>query len=720
MTLPLDGADTVAQSAPTPGEAIQPLSGEELEALRQVGRHWNELLADRLERLRALPVDPSLRFAEGVRPGRFGRFARVSLFRPEGPDAVEATEAATEPVSPPAQLFEAFQRLVIGPPLRSSAVLQERMRKLIALPVLSSDLFASVAYGPEAMLSVLALAGSDALDLSLPLTGALVVLMVAIGVSYRQTIAAYPTGAGAYIVAGHNLGERAGVTAAVALMADYVLTVAVSVATGVASITSALPGLTPYSIELGLATIAVLLAGNLRGVRESGYLFAAPTYLFLGAMLLLLVVGFVDAAGRDFAAVPPPPLEPVEGLTVLLVLRAFSSGATSMTGIEAISNALPAFQPPEWRNARATLGWMVVLMVVLFVGIMLLLRLDGVAPRSDETLLSQLAHLHLGGGVLYGFVQGATAVLLLFGANTAYNGLPRLLYFMARSHHAPRAFLRMGDRLAFSNGIVALTVAATAVYLGFNGKLLALIPLFAIGVFLAVTLSEAGMVVYWWRTRGEHWRKSLLVNALGGVLSAVVLLVAAVTKFTEGAWVVVVGVPLLVWVCLRVKRHYDGVGESIALLPPTSPVGRSARAEAEASPEQVQHLMIVTVERLDLANLRALAYVASLEQPLLAVHLSPDEEEAERFRHEWETFAVPLRFEIVVSPYRALVAPLAHYVEALHVQRPDLTTTVVLPELVVRHAWQQLLHSQVGPRLRLALRLQPGIVVTTVPFHLRG
>jgi amino acid transporter len=720
---------------PTAAETIPPLTPEELEALRHVGRHWNAVVGSRLEQLRALPVDPTLsRAGDGAKPGRFSRFAPVALFRPEGRDELEATVAASEPVSPLGRAVERLQRIVLGPPLRSSAIVQERMRKLVALPVLASDLFASVAYGPEAMLAILVLAGTQGLRIALPMAGVLVVLMLAVGASYRQTIAAYPSGAGSYIVAGHNLGERAGVTAAVGLLADYILNVAVSVATGIAAITSAIPSLRPETVVLGLGMIALLLAGNLRGVREAGKLFAAPTYIFLFAMGLLICVGLAQAAGRGFAATPPPPIKPVEGLTLLLVLRAFASGSTSMTGIEAVANAVPAFEPPEWKNARTTMTWMIGILVVIFVGLMVLIHLDGIAWKPQQTVLSQLAHRSFGHGVAYGFVQAATAVMLLFAANTSYNGFPRLLYFMARSEHAPRVFLQLGDRLAFSNGIVVLTAASAAIFVGFEGNLEALIPLFAVGVFVAVTLSQVGMVVHWWRNRGPHWRRSMAVNGFGAVLTAIVVVVAAVTKFTQGAWVVVVGIPLLVWLCLRVRAHYRTVHDQLGLqpLPETvarrnghrRPRDRYATAptvgERQESPEQIRHLMLVAVERLDLANLRALAYAASLERPLLVVHLSPDDEEAERFRREWETWAVPLRLEIVVSPYRAIVAPLAHYIEMLQAQRPELTTTVILAEIVVDRSWHQLLHSKLAVRLRLALRTEPSVVITTIPFHLRA
>jgi amino acid transporter len=707
---------------PTPAEEIPPLTEQELAALRDVGRHWNAVAGTRLERLRVLPVDPAV--GDGA------------LFRPEARDELEATEAAIEPVSRLGRVARRLKRAVIGPPLRSNAAGHQRMRNLVALPVLGSDLFASVSYGPEAMLAVLVLAGARGLDFALPLAGVLIVLMLAVGASYRQTLAAYPSGAGSYVVAGDNLGERAGVTAAVALLVDYILNVAVSIATGIAAVTSAVPSLAQYTVVLGLGMIALLLVGNLRGVREAGRLFAAPTYVFLVAMGLLICTGLAQAGGHGFKPTPPPPLHAVEGLTVLLVLRAFSSGATSMTGIEAIANAVPAFHPPEWRNARRTMTWMIAILVTVFAGLMLLIHLDGIAWKPDETVLSQLAHRSFGGGVLYGFVQTATAVMLLFAANTSYNAFPRLLYVMARNGHAPHQFLHMGDRLVFSHGAVVLSVAAAALFAGFGGQLEALIPLFAVGVFVAVTLSQAGMVVRWWRTREAHWRRGLAINGLGALLTAIVVLVAAGTKLTEGAWVVVVGIPLLVWLCLRVRGHYRTVDEALRLQPlPASaadgsgpagdhqPVPAPAAApqdgpERQESPEQIQHLLLVPVERLDLANLRALAYAVSLGLPLLAVHLSPADEEAERFRHEWESWGVALRLEIVVSPHRALVAPLVRYVELLRAQRPELTTTVILSELVVRRPWQRLLHSHLAARLRAALRSEPNVVITAVPFHL--
>ncbi|MFJ1613840.1 APC family permease [Streptomyces sp. NPDC088251] len=635
------------------------------------------------------------------------------------------------------------------------------MRKLVALPVLSADALSSVAYGPEAMLAVLVLGGAAGLAYTVPIAATIAFLMLAVGVSYRQTIRAYPHGGGSYIVASDNLGRVPGLIAAAGLMTDYILTVAVSIASGVAAIASAVPSLATDAVPIGVGVIALLLAGNLRGIRQAGALFAAPTYAFIIAVFALVAVGLVDAAGRGFHPTATPHLNATESVGVLLVMRAFASGSTAMTGIEAISNAVPAFKPVEWRNARTTLTWMVGLLIVLFAGTVAMVRLDGVVPSTQETVLSQLAHRSFGSGPLYILTQAATAAVLLLAANTAYNDFPRVLFLLARDRHAPQIFLRLGDRLAFSNGIILLSIAAALVYVAFSGMTASLIPLYAVGVFLAFALSQAGMVVHWWRLRDRHWRKSLFFNATGALLSAVVFLTAGITKFTEGAWVAVLAVGLFLVVTMRIRRHYESVGKALRLHPhaielptPTIPAHPSrgaaqspattsqlpealpdARTEEEAlpdsrteedarteeedeeTPEEIRHLSVVPIATMDLAGMRALAYAASLHQPVLALHVSPEEDEAERFREYWTLWGDHLPLEVVVSPYRAIVAPLVHYIEALHAKRPDLTLTVILPEIVTMRWRYRLLHSRIAPRLRHALRPLPKIVITTVPFH---
>jgi amino acid transporter len=726
------------QSAPSPDAQLTPLDARQLGVLSEVGREWGRVCATPDRWRRALPIDPNLGefpAATDIRPTRFGRFVPIQ----SGPlPEVEATREGEVSPSPDARLGSALRRVLLGPPLRSSAIARERMRKLVALPVLSADALSSVAYGPEAMLAVLVLAGSGGLRYTVPIAGAIALLMFAVGASYRQTIRAYPHGGGSYIVATDNLGRMPGLVAAAGLTTDYILTVAVSVAAGLEAVTSAIPSLAPDRVAIGVAVIVVLLAGNLRGVRQAGALFAAPTYVFILAMFVLIAVGLIDAGGRSFHATPRPPLTATEGVSVLLILRAFSSGSTAMTGIEAISNAVPVFKPTEWRNARTTLTWMVGLLIVLFVGTIALVQLTGVVPSANQTILSQLAHRSFGSGFMYPVLQAATAAILLLAANTAYNDFPRVLFLLARDFQAPRLFLRMGDRLAFSNGIILLSAAALVIFVGFGGKTAPLIPLYAVGVFLAFTLSQTGMVMHWWRLRDPHWRRSLAINATGALLSAIVFITAAITKFTEGAWVSLVVVVGFVTVANAIRRHYEAVAEAVALHPhaievPSQSIVPNGRAavgaasdgepaqrgeETEETPTEIHHLILVAISSLDLASMRALAYAASLEQPVLVLHVSPAEEEAERFREYWRTWGDHLPLEVVVSPYRAIVAPMINYIESLHRLRPELTLTVILPELVVRRWWQRALHSQVAPRLRRALRPLPKIVVTSVPFHL--
>lgn len=391
---------------------------------------------------RALPLDPGLVSypdAAEIQPTRFGRFVPVAGRDGELP-VVEATSEAETPPTRVGRIARRLRRALLGPPLSATAIATERMRKLVALPVLSADALSSVAYGPEAMLAVLVLAGSAGLGYSLPIAAAIALLMLAVGVSYRQTIRAYPHGGGSYIVASDNLGRLPGLAAAAGLLTDYILTVAVSVASGIAAIASAIPSFTPATVPAGIGVIALLLTANLRGVRQAGALFAVPTYAFIAAVAAVIAVGLAGAAAQGFHPIPPPRLSATEGVGVVLVLRAFASGSTAMTGIEAVSNAVPAFQPVEWRNARTTLTWMIVLLITMFAGIVLLARLDGVVPEARQTVLSQLAHRSFGTGFLYACTQAATAMILLLAANTAYNDFPRVLFLLARNCHAPRLF----------------------------------------------------------------------------------------------------------------------------------------------------------------------------------------------------------------------------------------------------------------------------------------
>jgi amino acid transporter len=703
-----------------------------LAALGEVGRSWATGMPARAVWERALPVDRRLEFAD-PRQSRAGRFVQIrSARRGAADDELEATAEAGEGDSGAGRVAYALRRVLIGPALRSTALAEQRMGRLLALGVLSPDALSSVAYGPAAMMAILVLAGSGNLKLSLPIGAALAVLMLSVGLGYRQVIRAYPQGGGSYVVASDNLGSRWGLLAGAGLIVDYILTVAVSVASGVEAVTSAIPSLDSARVVIGLVVIVLLVAGNLRGVREAGAAFAAPTYLFVIAIALVVIAGLVKAGSHGFHPAVAAPHRAIEALGVLLVLRAFASGATAMTGIEVISNAVPVFRPPEAKHARQALSIMVGLLISMFVGVVLVAHFDGATPSGSQTVLSEIAHDSVGNGVPYGFVQVVTALVLLIAANSAFNGFPRLLYFMARDSNVPRLFLRMGDRLAFSNGILVLALPAAVIYAAFGGRTEPLIPLFAIGVFIAFTLAQSAMVVHWWRHRELGWSAALATNLLGATLSGLVVLIAAITKFTEGAWVVAVLVPLIILACGRVHAHYERARE--ALTPRPEAMGHTRRirvapprntsevsqlsAEAQDDPAEVHSFAVVPVAVLDLAALHALAYAASLAQPVLALHVSTTDEEAERFHRTWQAWGAHLPLEVVVSPYRATVAPLANYIAALHRQRPDVTLTLVVPEIVAARRWQRILHNRIATRLRASLIAYEGIIITTVPFHL--
>jgi amino acid transporter len=724
-------ADALTPDATVTADAQLPaLDDRAVQALQEVGRQWSSCMVDRAAWDEALPVDPDLRYVDGELADG-GRFVRIRSATRGEADDLETTPKGDEADSPVGRAEHLARRVLIGPPLRSTALAEQRMSKRLALPVLSPDAISSVAYGPEAMMAILVLAGSSELKLSLPIGAVLVVLMVSVGLGYRQVIRAYPHGGGSYIVASTSLSPTFGLVAGAGLILDYILTVAVSVAAGVAAITSAIPSVSPLTVPIGLGVILLLVLGNLRGVRAAGALFAAPTYMFVSAIALVVIVGLVKSADHGFHAVPPAPHSASQALGLLLILRAFSSGATAMTGIEVISNAVSEFEPPEAVNARSTLSVMVGLLVSMFIGVVVIAHFDGASPGS-QTVLSQIAHRSIGSGPLYAYVQIATTLVLLIAANSAINGFPQLLYFMARDGYMPRTFLRLGDRLAFSSGIFVLAVPAAIIFAGFNGQTEPLIPLFAVGVFVAFTLAQSGMVAHWFHHREAGWRRALMINLTGAVLSGAVAIIAAATKFVAGAWVVVILIPLIVLFCRRIHGAYQRAHESlipdpsqplvvptVTLAPPPPRAAETApMGERQDAPTEVSHLLVVPIAALDLAALRALAYAASLSVPLLALHVSPSQKEADRFRGYWKAWGDHLPLEVVVSPYRATLAPLANYIEALHRQRSDLTLTVVVPELIPGRFWQRLLHNRTGRRLRKMLVQYEGIVITSVPFHL--
>jgi amino acid transporter len=543
-----------------------------------------------------------------------------------------------------------------------------------------------------------------------PVAAVIAFLLVVIAFSYRQTIHAYPNGGGAYIVAKDNISVQAGLIAAAALLTDYVLTVAVSIAAGVAAITSALPDWHINRVELGLALVALLALGNLRGIRESGRIFAAPTYFFIASVLLLVGYGGWQVLTGQLETPQPSPESLQQGSAVLslfLLLRAFSNGCTALTGVEAISNGVPAFRPPEAKNAAATLMTMAVLAVTMFAGITLLARAYRILPAEHETVISQLARAVFGGrGWPYYLVQATTMLILVLAANTAYSDFPRLASILARDRFMPRQFSNLGDRLSFSNGILALSVLAGLLLIAFSGDTHSLIPLYMIGVFVSFSLSQAGMVRKWKRDRGPGWLTSAAINAFGCTLTSVVLAVVAITKFTEGAWIIVAWIPLIVLFFRAIHGHYQRVAEQLSL-----------RAYM---PEERRHsTVVVPIGGVNKAVVQALDYARSISDDVRAVYVNLDSQSSEEVKKDWELWGQGLPLIVLRSPYRSLMEPLLDYIEEVEKERPDDFLTIVLPEFVPARWWHHLLHNQRALLIKAALLFKRNITVTSVPYHLR-
>jgi amino acid transporter len=528
--------------------------------------------------------------------------------------------------------------------------------------------------------------------------------------SYRQTLYAYPNGGGAYIVARENLGRLPSLVAAAALLIDYVLTVSVSIAAGVAAITSALPAFHISRVELSLAFVAVLMLGNLRGVRESSRLFAAPTYFFIVGILAMIAVGAWRYMTGTLA-----PMEHAGGslvpsqtgaLTTFMLLTAFSNGCTAMTGVEAVSNGVPAFRPPESRNASATLVTMAIISIVMFVGITLLAHAFGIVPSDTETVVSQIARGTLGGRTLpYYAVQASTMLILVLAANTAYADFPRLASIVARDGFLPRQFMNQGDRLAFSNGIVILSVLAGVLLATFSGDTHALIPLYMIGVFVSFTLSQAGMVVHWRARRTSGWRTSAAINGFGAVVTGVVLVIVATTKSAEGAWIIILMMPALVVVFEATRRHYDRVASELTL--------------SGWQPEAIGgHVVLVPVGGIQRAVVKALRYARTLSADVRAVYVEIDPATTSTVRQQWTEWGQGVELVVLKSPYRSLMEPLLDYIEQVQAADPSGHVTVVLPEFVPHRLWHHLLHNQHALLIKGALLFKPNVIVTSVPFHL--
>ena len=613
--------------------------------------------------------------------------------------------------------YSAVKRLLIGRPLSSREFEQQRLPKRLALGVFSTDAIASTAFATQEILVVLVpAAGMAALGYLVPISLLVVALLVIVVLSYRQTLYAYPNGGGSYIVSRENLGTNPSLVAAASLLVDYTLTVSVSVAAGVAAITSAIAALRGYEVELAVALIVLIAVGNLRGVRESGRLFAPPTYVYVSMMTLLVVWGLFRTFTGDLQPLPVNHAQLAHftggetmlgGVTFFLLMRAFSSGAVALSGVEAISNGVQAFRKPESRNAAITLMWTGFILGSLFTGIAVLA--DQLRPTlsENETILSQMGHAVFGGGgPLYIVLQASTAAILTLSANTAYADFPRLSGIIAGDGFMPRQLANRGDRLVLSNGILVLSIAAGGLVIGFGASVSSLIPLFAVGLFTAFTLSQAGMVVHHWRLREPRWRAGLVINGVGALATTLVTAVILVSKFTEGAWIPALVIPLLVLLFKGIHHHY-------------ATVDRAMRVEPGIKLPDIQHTVVVLVgPKVHIGVFQALAYARSLRPDFLhAVSVAFDADQANRIREQWERFDFDIPLDVVDSPYREINEPVLEYLDDIDARWSSDVVTVIIPELVVRHWWQQLLHNQTALWLKVRLLFREGTVVTSVPSH---
>lgn len=616
-------------------------------------------------------------------------------------------------------LVQRLRRTLIGRPLPTARAQHERLSKIVALPVFSSDALSSVAYASDEILIALFVAGTFATrHYALYIAIAIASLLWILTISYRQTVMAYPSGGGAYIVARENLGSVPAQTAGAALLLDYILTVSVSVAAGVAAITSAFPHLAAHRTTLCVIAIALITVANLRGVRESGAIFAPPVYLFILTLLTLIAVGLyhyaqslhtgvpLSAAYRPPVGVQPPAV--LAPISIILLLHAFASGCSALTGVEAISNGVQAFRPPESRNAAATMLWMSLALGILFLGVTFLAQVIGVMPQANgETVISQIARTVMGGrNWFYFLVQSTTAVILVLAANTSFADFPRLSAILGIDGFVPRMFAGLGDRLVYANGIIALGVISSILVVIFRGDTHLLIPLYAVGVFVSFTLSQSGMVRRWFRLRTRAWARSAIINGIGAVTTLLVLTIIGWAKFVHGAWIVVVMIPLLVALFSGIHRHYRNVAAQLRLRPAT-PV-----------PTAATQTVIVLVPGMHQGILPALSYARGIGDDVRGLYIEINPANTPRVREEWERWAMGVPLVILESPYRSLVEPVLAYINEAKFERPNHVVTVIIPEFVPRTLWGTALHNQSGLILKLALARQRDIVVANVRYYL--
>ncbi|MCL1703031.1 APC family permease [Lysinibacillus sp. Bpr_S20] len=601
-----------------------------------------------------------------------------------------------------------LKRYIIGKPLKSDALGEQKLSKTKALAILSSDALSSVAYGPEQILIVLMTVSTVAFWYSLPIAAGVVVLLTALIFSYRQVIFAYPHGGGAYVVSRENLGVNAGLVAGGSLLVDYILTVAVSVSAGTDAITSAFPSLHPYNVVIAVFFVICLTILNLRGVTESASILAYPVYLFVIVMLMLIGVGIYNVVtGQVPAQLHPKVGTPVAGISLFILLKAFASGSSALTGVEAISNAIPNFRDPAPKNASKTLLAMGSILAVLFIGIVSLAYFYGVAPNGKETVVSQIAEASVGRNIFYYIVQGTTAMILVLAANTGYSAFPLLAVNLSKDGFIPRIFQIRGDRLGYSNGIMMLGLAAIVLIMLFDGTTEHLIPLYAVGVFIPFTLAQAGMMRKWWREKPKGWLAKFTINTVGAIISFIVAMMFFVTKLPQ-VWPVFIFLPIIIWTFHRIKQHYKTVGEQL-------------RLDYEELPDVEGNVFIVPVAGMTKVVENTLHYAQSLNvDKIIAFYVAFDQADAKAFEEKWKAWQPNIRLVTYYSPYRSITQPLMKFIDKVEHQciKSGYQVTVIIPQFLPKKGWHHMLHNQSSLLIRTSLLFHKNIVIMTVPFHL--
>ncbi|MCC9022814.1 APC family permease [Bacillus nakamurai] len=605
-------------------------------------------------------------------------------------------------------MYHSIKRFLIGKPLKSQAAGEQKLTKLKALAMLSSDALSSVAYGTEQILIILATVSTAAFWYSIPIAAGVLILLLALILSYRQIIYAYPQGGGAYIVSKENLGEKPGLIAGGSLLVDYILTVAVSISAGTDAITSAFPALHPYHLLIAVILVVLIMILNLRGLSESASILAYPVYLFVAALILLIGAGlFKLATGQIHPADHTPIGTPVAGITLFLLLKAFSSGCSALTGVEAISNAIPAFKNPPAKNAARTLAMMGILLAVLFTGITVLAFGYGTGPKPNETVISQIAAETFGRHTIYFIIQGATSLILVLAANTGFSAFPQLAFNLARDQYMPRMFTVRGDRLGFSNGIIFLGVASILLILLFGGRTEHLIPLYAVGVFIPFTLSQTGMCIKWIKQKPKGWAGKMLINSCGAAISFMVLCILFATKFNL-VWPVLIFMPAVVMLFFVIKNHYTAVGEQLRVV--------------DTKPEDIKGtVVIVPVAGVTTVVQKSIQYAKSLSDQVIAVHVSFDKENEKKVEKRWEELDNGVRLVTLHSSYRSLIHPFDKFLETVEAKarKEHFSVMVLFPQFITKKRWQTILHNQSAFLLRVRLFWKKDIIVATLPYHFK-